>query len=1044
MPLSWNEIKSRALTFSRTWADAANEDSQGKPFWIDFFEIFGITDKRVATFEHAVKKLPGITARTDGFVDLFWPGMLLVEQKSRGKNLDAALTQALSYFPGITERDLPQLVIVCDFARFRVHKLASGETVEFALKDLHKHIKLFGFVAGYKVLEIKPQDPVNIKAALALGKLHDTLKASGYCEHPLEVLLVRLLFCLFADDTGIFQPAQAFRTFIEERTAADGSDLGLRLGQLFQVLNTAESKRTKTLDEQVAAFPYVNGKLFEEPLPMADFSTAMREALLDACALDWSAISPAIFGSLFQSIMDSTARRNLGAHYTSEENILKVIKPLFLDGLWAEFAKVKGNKNRLFEFHKKLRTLTFFDPACGCGNFLVISYRELRALELAVLRASITDGQMALDIHGLIGINVDQFYGIEIEEFPAQIAQVALWLMDHQMNLRVSEEFGLYFARIPLRTTPHIVHGNALRLDWNEVLPVERCSFVLGNPPFVGAKFMDETQREDTRLVFSGIDNAGLLDFVAAWYVKAAHYLRVDAPARAVQMPGAHTLRFLKSPPTSAPPTPHVTGETRVKRGQENANEGPNPIGEIGVRSQLRPESNAGTNTESRNWALTPNSPLPATPTFPAHQTDPYSPDNTIQTRCAFVSTNSITQGEQVGVLWGWLLAQGIHIHFAHRTFRWSNEASGKAAVHCVIIGFGLQDLPGKVIFEYDDIRGEPHAVAATNINPYLVDAPNVVLPRRSSPICDVPEIGIGNKPIDDGNYLFTTEEKLAFIAAEPASEKWFRRWLGSIEFLNGYERWCLWLGDCPPGELRAMPLAMKRVQAVKTFRLASSSTPTQKLASVPTRFHVENMPQTPYLVLPEVSSERRPFIPFGFEQPTTFCSNLVKIAPNTTLYHFGVLSSTMHNAWVRATCGRLKSDYRYSKDIVYNNFPWPEFPESYKENQPLAHIDKGLIAIETAAQTVLDVRAKFQSGEHPATLADLYDPLTMPPELLKAHQKLDAAVDKAYEASGGKKSYKSDAERVAFLFELYQKLTSLLPAEKSRPKRGAKPAATH
>ena len=363
MPLSWNEIKSRALTFSRTWADAANEDSQGKPFWIDFFEIFGITNKRVATFEHAVKKLQGDKARTDGFVDLFWPGMLLVEQKSRGKNLDAALTQALSYFPGIAERDLPQLVIVCDFAHFRVHRLTTNETFEFVLKDLHKNIKLFGFIAGYKALEIKPQDPVNIKAAERMGRLHDALKASGYTDHPLEVLLVRLLFCLFADDTGIFQPAQSFRTFIEERTSTDGSDLGSRLAQLFQVLNTEDGKRSKALDEQVAAFPYVNGKLFSEPLPMADFTSAMREALLDACALDWSAISPAIFGSLFQSIMDDKARRNLGAHYTSEENILKLIKPLFLDELQAEFERVKGNRNKLFEFHKKLRQLTFFDPA---------------------------------------------------------------------------------------------------------------------------------------------------------------------------------------------------------------------------------------------------------------------------------------------------------------------------------------------------------------------------------------------------------------------------------------------------------------------------------------------------------------------------------------------------------------------------------------------------------------------------------------------------------------------------------------------------------
>ena len=949
MPLSWNEIKSRALTFSRTWADAANEDSQGKPFWIDFFEIFGITDKRVATFEHAVKKLPGIKAKTDGFVDLFWPGMLLVEQKSRGKNLDAALAQALSYFPGLAERDLPQIVIVCDFARFRVHRLTTGETIEFALKDLHKHIKVFGFVAGYKTLEIKPQNPVNIKAAERMGRLHDALKASGYTGHPLEVLLVRLLFCLFADDTGIFQPAQAFRAFIEERTAPDGSDVGSRLAQLFQILNTAEARRSQALDEQVAAFPYVNGKLFDEPLPMADFSPAMREALLDACALDWSAISPAIFGSLFQSIMDDKARRNLGAHYTSEENILKLIKPLFLDALWAEFGKVKSNKNRLFEFHKKLRLLTFFDPACGCGNFLVISYRELRLLELEVLRASHSSGQLSVDVHQLIGINVDQFYGIEIEEFPAQIAQVALWLMDHQMNLRVSEEFGLYFARIPLRTTPHIVYGNALRLDWNEVLPAERCSFVLGNPPFVGAKFMDDAQREDTRAVFTGIDNAGLLDFVAAWYVKAARYLA----AASLPLP----LR-------------------------EGWGEG--------------------------------NRPAP---------------------RVAFVSTNSITQGEQVGVLWGWLLAQGIHIHFAHRTFSWNNEARGKAAVHCVIVGFGLEDRPGKVIYEYDDIKGEPHAVPAVNINPYLVDAPDVVLPRRSSPICNVPEIGIGNKPIDDGNYLFTTEEKLAFIALEPASAKWFRRWLGADEFLNGFERWCLWLGECPPGELRAMPEAMKRVQAVKASRLASKSPPTQKLAATPTHFHVEFMPTEPYMVIPEVSSERREYIPLGYLLPETLASNKLRLLPKAELWQFGILQSSMHMAWTRYTCGRLKSDFQYSISIVYNNFPWPDFPQSSKKNQPPAPVDKAQEAIETAAQAVLDVRAKFQSGDQPATLADLYDPLTMPPELLRAHQKLDAAVDKAYERSGGKKSYKSDAERVAFLFELYQQYTSLLPADAKKTK---------
>lgn len=931
MPLSWNEIKSRALTFSRTWSDAANEDSQGKPFWIDFFEIFGITDKRVATFEHAVKKLPGLKAKTDGFVDLFWPGMLLVEQKSRGKNLDAALTQALSYFPGIAERDLPQLVIVCDFARFRVHRLTTNETFEFALKDLHKHIKLFGFVAGYKVQTIQPQNPVNIKAAERMGRLHDALKASGYSDHPLEVLLVRLLFCLFADDTGIFQPAQSFRTFIEERTASDGSDLGSRLAQLFQVLNTDEPRRSQALDEQVAAFPYVNGKLFSEPLPMADFTAAMREALLDACALDWSSISPAIFGSLFQSIMDDKARRNLGAHYTSEENILKLIKPLFLDDLWVEFAKVKSNKNRLFEFHKKLRTLTFFDPACGCGNFLVISYRELRELELAVLRASIKDGQMGVDVHGLIHVDVDQFYGIEIEEFPAQIAQVAMWLMDHQMNLRLSEEFGFYFARIPLRTSSHIAHGNALQMDWNAVLPAEQCSFVLGNPPFSGKHYQSQEQRADQAAITEGIKSGSDLDFVACWFLKAAAYIQGN------------------------------------------------------------------------------------------------------EIRVAFVATNSISQGEQVSLLWGALLTRwGVHIHFAHRTFKWSNEARGKAAVHCVIVGFGLQQAAQPRLFDYETPSSDPHEHLVSTINPYLIEAPAVLIQKLSQPICKAPKMLYGNKPSDGGHFILSPDEKAVLLKAEPGAAPWLRRYMGADDFINGVERWCLWLEGIAPQHLRSLPNVLARVEAVRDFRKASTAEPTRKTADTPTRFFYVSQPKSNYIVIPEVSSERRRFIPIGYVSGDVICSNTNYLIPEPSLYVFGVLTSSMHMAWTGAVCGRLKSDYRYSASIVYNNFPWPELLQSAKPNPAQA-------AIEAAAQTVLDVRAKFQTGEHPATLADLYDPLTMPPELLKAHQKLDAAVDKAYEASGGKKHYKSDAERVAFLFELYQKLTSLLPADKPKSKRKAR-----
>ncbi|HQQ36190.1 MAG TPA: hypothetical protein PK372_09735, partial [Rugosibacter sp.] len=444
MPLSWNEIRSRALSFSKHWADAANEDAQAKPFLIAFFEVFGITDKRFASFEHAAQKYDG----SRGYVDAFWPGILLVEMKSRGKNLERAYSQAMDYFPGIKERDLPRYVLVCDFGRFRLHDLKEGSTSEFALADFYKNVRLFGFIAGYQTQVIKPQDPINIRAAEHMGRLHDKMKAVGYTGRPLEIYLVRLLFCLFAEDTGICEKRQ-FQDFIEQRTAEDGADLADRIATLFHVLNTPSDKRLANLDEQLAAFPYINGKLFEETLPPAGFDAAMREALLDLCGLDWSLISPAIFGSLFQSIMDDTARRNLGAHYTSEENIQKLIKPLFLDELRAEFEKIKKNRSKLFDFHKKLRSLKFFDPACGCGNFLAITYRELRLLELDVLRAAHIDGQQMLDIHQLVAVDVDQFYGIEIEEFPAQIAQVALWLVDHQMNIKVSEEFGSYFVRIP-------------------------------------------------------------------------------------------------------------------------------------------------------------------------------------------------------------------------------------------------------------------------------------------------------------------------------------------------------------------------------------------------------------------------------------------------------------------------------------------------------------------------------------------------------------------------------------------------------------------
>ncbi len=936
MPLSWNEIKSRAISFSKAWSTETSERAESQTFWNAFFHIFGIERRRVASFEQQVSIARAGHKLKHGRIDGFWKGVLLIEHKSAGQSLDRAFAQAVDYFDGIAERDLPRHVLVSDFTRLRLSDFETGDEIEFALKDLHKHIRRFGFIAGYQVQQIKPQDPVNIRAAEKMGKLHDALKASAYGQydgpsggpgHALEVLLVRLLFCLFADATGIFQPAQSFRAWIEERTAQDGADLGPQLAQLFQVLNTPEDKRSRALDEQVRAFPYVNGKLFNEALPLAAFTTAMRESLLNACAIDWSGISPAIFGALFQSIMDAKARRNLGAHYTGEENILKVIKPLFLDALWAEFARIKGNRNKLFEFHKKLRTLNFFDPACGCGNFLVITYRELRLLELEVLRAAYKDGQQLLDIHQRLLVDVDQFHGIEIEEFPAQIAQVALWLMDHQMNMLAGEEFGLYFARIPLIATPHIVHGNALRLAWEEVLPASQCSFVFGNPPFVGSKLLDAAQRADADFAFDRIAGAGLLDFVAAWYVKATHYLR--------------------------------------------------SVGE-----------------------------LDAAP------------------RCAFVSTNSITQGEQVVLLWGWLLAQGVKIHFAHRTFQWRNEARGVAAVHCVIVGFGVDDCKDKVLYEYDDIRGKPHAVPAARINPYLVDAADVLAAGHASPICRVSAIVNGSIPADGGHLLLNPAERDALIGEEPQAAGFLRPYVGAEDFIHSLKRYCLWLADCPPALLRKMPRVVERVRGVKAMREVSAKAATRAKAATPTLFTENRQPVAgDYLAVPRTSSENRCYLPIGFLPHTTIAANDLQIVPGATGYEFGVLSSAMHIAWARTTAGRLESRIRYSAKYTYNTFPWPESPT-----------DKQHAAIESAAQFVLDSRAQF-SG---ATLADLYDPLTMPPALLKAHHRLDAAVDAAY----GRKGFKSDAERVAFLFEQYQRRTSLLPAEpRKRGQRHPRPA---
>ncbi|MFN7552519.1 MAG: class I SAM-dependent DNA methyltransferase [Pseudomonadota bacterium] len=945
MPLSWNEIKDRALRFSREWAGEASERAESQTFWNAFFDVFGLTRRRVASFEEPVKRLRDGGKTTTGKIDLFWKGVLLVEHKSQGKDLARAYTQAVDYFEGIAERDLPRYVLVSDFARFRLHDLDSGAEHDFDLKDLHRKVRLFGFIAGYQTRIYKDDDPVNVAAAEKMGALHDALEASGYEGHPLEVLLVRLLFCLFADDTGIFD-RNAFRELVELRSSVDGSDLGRLLNELFEVLNTPAEKRQRALDEQLAAFPYVNGRLFEERLFTAAFDARTRSSLLDACALDWGQISPAIFGAMFQSVMDPKLRRNLGAHYTSEKNIQKLIGPLFLDELKADLARIRALKQtnvrqaQLRQFHQRLASLRFLDPACGCGNFLVVTYRELRTLELEVLRELHADVTTRfLSVKDEIHVDVDQFYGIEIEEFPAQIAQVALWLVDHQMNQKVSEEFGELFVRLPLVKSANIVHGvSALAVDWNSVCPKERLSYILGNPPFSGAKVMSDAQRAEIVRLLPGVKGAGLLDYVTGWYFLAAR-----------MMEGA-----------------------------------------------------------------------------------------TIRT--AFVSTNSITQGEQPGILWPGLWKMGVRIQFAHRTFQWNNDARGVAAVHCVIVGLVLGEPFSRTICDYAHPRAEAECTRAGNINPYLVDAPDVVLVARSQPLCESPAIGIGNKPIDGGYLLLSDDERADLLKREPGALPYLRRWVGADEFLNGISRWVLALQGAEPSALRALPAVLELLDKVTRFRRgeidakngrkAQAGESSQALAGTPARFHVEFLPATTYLLIPRHSSERRAFIPFGFMTPEVLSGDANLVTTSASVFDFGVLQSTMHMAWVRATCGRLKSDFRYSKDIVYNNFPWPDAPT-----------DATKAAIEATAQTVLDARAQFPGS----SLADLYDPRTMPPVLVKAHQALDRAVDAAYlagEAAAGRRkpSLKTDAERVAFLFTLYQHYTSLLPAPAAKPKRPRKP----
>ena len=948
MPLSWNEIRHRAITFSRDHKDATSEQGERQTFWNEFFEVFGKKRRHVATFEEPVKKLSG----NWGYIDLFWPGKCIVEHKSKGQDLGKAHAQGMDYVRGLIdsgrEKECPRWLIVSDFQRIAIHDLEPEQdpnlplftrlppSHEFALKDLPKNIRHFAFIAGYKSHKLNPEDPANFQATELMAKLHDALYDGGFTGHQLCQFLVRLLFCFFADDTGIFPPDQ-LKLYIRNNTAEDGSDLGLKLERLFRVLDTPDGSkgnpnlRGKNLDEDLAQFPYVNGLLFEERLDFTDFTRAMRDALLACCDFTWEKISPAVFGSLFQTVFDhqdDRKRRQLGAHYTSEKNILKVIRSLFLDADRAEFEAAKRDKSgrgpaRLRALQDRLASYRIMDPACGCGNFLVITYRELRQLELEILvelhRNRISEVQTQFgeeEIYALSKINVDQMYGIEIEEFPARIAEVALWLADHQANVLLSEAFGQFFTRIPLRKSPTIRIGNALRTDWKDILPPEQCSFIIGNPPFIGKHYRTKEQTADLAHALPGV-KVGDIDFVAGWFGLAAAYVQ------------------------------------------------------------------KGTNV-----------------------------------RVALVATNSICQGEQVPVLWSYLLnKKPIKIHFAHTTFAWESEARGRAHVHVIIIGFGKNDQTPKLIYDYSEDPEQPVVTEVPNISPYLISGSDTVIKKRSEPLASVPAIRCGNKPSDGGNFIFTRVEYLDFIAKEPDAKPLFRVFTGSEEFINGSTRYCLWLLDAAPNILRSIPEVAKRIALVREMRLRSTAKPTQQAALRPTEFFFIAQPTIEYIAVPEVSSERRTYIPIGLLSPDIIASNKLYCIPSSSRWLLGILQSAMFMAWVKTVGGRLESRYQFSGSMLYNTFPWPEgITEAQREK------------VEKAAQAVLDARAKHVTS----TLADLYDPLTMPPDLAKAHAVLDAAVDRCYRST----PFPNDRARVEHLFALYEKITAPLAITETKKRK--------
>ena len=915
------QMAAAAANFAARWEGKGYEKGQSQLFWGDLLtSVYGVENlPEFLRYEEQVASMVDST----NFIDVHIPSTkVLIEQKSididlrkpvkRGDGYITPFLQAKLYIVNMRQSEHPKWVVTCNFKSFLVYDMdqPNSEPEEILLKDLGTEYYRLKFLVDSQSEHISKEMEVSMQAGDIVGNIYDALLKQYDDNSPealrwLNILCVRIVFCLYAEDAGVFARDQ-FHDFL---VIYEAKDLRRALRDLFEVLNTPQEKRSKYLQEELAAFPYTNGGLFEEDIEIPQFTEELKQTLLQHASLDfdWSKISPTIFGAVFESTLNPETRRSGGMHYTSIENIHKVIDPLFLNDLRQEFDTILEDKverqrvRKLDAFQDKLASLTFLDPACGSGNFLTETYLSLRRLENDVIRARHHDWTfIGFEEVSPIKVNIQQFYGIEINDFAVTVATTALWISEAQMLAETEKIISHEINFLPLKSYTNITEGNALLIDWESVVPKDKLNYIMGNPPFVGARLMSESQKQDVIDIFGAKwKNVGNMDYVSCWYKKAANLMK--------QNPSCRT---------------------------------------------------------------------------------------------ALVSTNSICQGEQVANLWEKLFEEGIRINFAHRTFRWDSEASLKAHVHCVIVGFSYQKLSHCYIYD-GDRRNE-----AKNINAYLIDAPNAFVGSRQKPLCDVPDIGIGNKPIDGGNYLFSKEEKEEFIKGEPLSELYFHPYYGADEFINQKPRYCLWLGTCSPSELRKMPNCLKRVEAVRDLRLSSKSAGTRKLADIPTHFHIENMPSGEYILVPCHSSEKRRYIPMGFMHPNDICSNAVLLIPDATLYHFGVLESNVHMAWMRAVCGRLEMRYRYSKDVVYNNFPWPTPTEEQKAK------------IEQTAQAILDARAKYPDS----SLADLYDEITMPIELRKAHQENDRAVMQAY--GFPVKSTFTESQCVAELFKMYQELT--------------------